>query len=96
MSTTTTRLHLRVSPRAPRSRVVGRHGDAWKVQVAAQPVDGRANDALRALLAEALGVERGALAIVAGRGGRDKVVEVAGLSAPEVEVRLGLAAGNVR
>jgi uncharacterized protein YggU (UPF0235/DUF167 family) len=62
------------------------------VQVAAPPVDGRANEALRVLLADVLGVERTALAIVAGRGGRDKVVEVAGRDAHEVEGLMAAAA----
>jgi len=88
------RLLLRVSPRARRSEVVGRHGEAWKVRVAAAPERGAANDAVLDLLADALGVERRRLALVAGRTGRDKIVEVEGLSSSEVERRLeGSAAG---
>ena len=88
------RLRLRVSPGARRSEVVGRHGEAWKVRVAAAPERGAANDAVLDLLADALGVERRRLALVAGRTGRDKIVEVEGLSSSEVERRLeGSAAG---
>jgi uncharacterized protein (TIGR00251 family) len=71
------RLALRVQPRAARTRVVGPHGQALKVQVAAAPVDGAANAAVVSLIAEWLGVPRRAVAIIQGDSGRDKVVEVA-------------------
>ena len=60
------RLRLRVSPGAARPEVVGRHGDAWKIRVSAPPERGRANDAVLALLSEALRVPRGCIALVAG------------------------------
>lgn len=88
-----TRLTLRVSPGATRSAVVGRHGDAWKVRVAAPPVDGQANQTLEELLATVLGVGRRRLRIVTGASGRDKVVEVSGRDADEVD-RLLAAAAN--
>jgi uncharacterized protein (TIGR00251 family) len=72
------RLTLRVQPRAGRDRVVGLHGQALKLQVAAAPVDGAANAAVVALVAEWLGVPRRAVSIVKGEAARDKVVEVAG------------------
>jgi uncharacterized protein len=71
------RLALRVQPRAGRTRVVGPHGQALKVQVAAAPVDGAANAAVVDLIAEWLAVPRRAVAIIQGDSGRDKVVEVA-------------------
>jgi uncharacterized protein (TIGR00251 family) len=82
------RLRLRVSPGASRSEVVGRHGDAWKVRVAAPPEHGEANDAVVELLASALGVPRASIEIVGGRASRDKIVVVIGLSAEAVEERL--------
>jgi uncharacterized protein len=94
LSAASTRLTLRVAPRAVRSRVVGRYGDAWKVQLAATPVEGRANEALRILLADVLDVQREALTIVAGRAGRDKVVEFAGRDAREADRLMQAAAGN--
>lgn len=70
------RLALRVQPRAARSRVVGPHGGALKVQVAAPPVDGAANAAVIDTLAAWLGVPRRALRLVQGQSGRDKLVEI--------------------
>jgi len=72
------RFHVRVQPRASRSEIVGLHGEALKVRLAAPPVDGAANAALVELLADALGVPRRAVRIVAGATSRGKVVEVDG------------------
>jgi uncharacterized protein len=83
-----TRLRLRVVPGATKPGVVGRHGDAWKLRVAAAPEAGRANDAAIRLLADTLEVRAGDILLVSGHGSRDKVVEVAGLSTAEAERRL--------
>ena len=79
---------MRVSPRARRSEVVGRHGDGWKVRVAAPPESGRANDEALALVADALALPRARVTLVAGVASRDKVVEIAGLEAGELDRRL--------
>jgi uncharacterized protein (TIGR00251 family) len=89
MAAVSTRVRLRVTPGAARSEIVGRHGDAWKVRVGAAPERGRANDALLRLLAERLDLPVAQLTIVSGHGGRDKVVELQGLSAAEAAGRLG-------
>jgi len=94
MSDPVTRLRLRVSPGAPRSSVVGRYADGWKVRVGALPVDGRANAKLEAYLSEVLEVDRGQLRIVAGAGGRDKVVEIRGCEPLRAEALLAAAAGE--
>jgi uncharacterized protein (TIGR00251 family) len=86
-------LRLRVVPGAARSRVVGRHGDAWKVRVNAPPEAGRANDAVLSLLADALQVTRRDLELTAGRSSRDKVVVLDGMSRETAEARLAAAAG---
>lgn len=79
------RLTVRVSPGAGRSAIVGRMADGrLKVRVGAPAEDGRANRALVELLAASLGVDRRAVRLVAGQGGRDKIVEVA---APAERVR---------
>lgn len=92
MARPSTRVRLRVSPRASDAHVVGRHGEAWKVRVAAPPERGKANDAVLQLLANALRVAPARLALVTGARGRDKIVTVAGLSEDEVERRLTTAA----
>jgi uncharacterized protein len=82
------RIHLRVSPGAARTTVVGRYGDGWKVRVAAPPEGGRANAELERHLAALLGVARRDVRVVAGAGGRTKTVEIAGLSAAAVGATL--------
>ena len=82
------RVRLRVSPGARKTEIAGRHGDAWKVRVAAPAEGGRANDAVLKLLAERVGLPRRALSIVSGHTGRDKVVRMAGIGPRETERRL--------
>ena len=91
-----TRLRLRVSPGAARSAVVGRHGEAWKVRVAAAPEAGRANEAVVRLLAETLSLPPAAVRLVSGHGARDKIVELAGLGPSQIERRLSSAASAGR
>lgn len=86
---TTVRLTVHVQPRASRSEIVGLHGAALKVRLQAPPVDGAANDALVALLAERLGVPRRSVRVVAGATSRAKMVEVDGTT--EAVVRALLA-----
>jgi hypothetical protein len=90
------RLRLRVSPGAARSEIVGRYEEGWKVRVSAPPDRGRANEAVVALLGEALGVGRGAVRVVSGRAARDKVVEVEGLTPADLDRRLAAAARETR
>jgi uncharacterized protein (TIGR00251 family) len=92
----TTRLRLRVSPGAARSRVVGRHGEGWKIRVAAPAEDGRANAAVVRLLAQALGVPRTQVTLVSGHATRDKIVELAETDPAEIDQRLHSAAGEER
>lgn len=70
---------VRVKPGSSRTRVGGGYGDppALVVAVNAPAVDGRANDAVVAALAEALGLKRADVEIVSGHTGRTKVVRVA-------------------
>jgi uncharacterized protein (TIGR00251 family) len=73
-----------VVPRASRSRVVGLHGDALKVTLAAPPVDGAANEALCETLAKALGVPKRAVHITHGAQSKTKTVQVDGVSEADV------------
>ena len=81
-------LELLVQPRASRTRVVGEHEGRLKIQLAAPPVDGEANAALLAFLAEALDLRRADLALLAGETGRRKRVRAAGMAAGEAAARL--------
>ncbi|HEX9968943.1 MAG TPA: DUF167 domain-containing protein [Acidimicrobiales bacterium] len=91
-------LRLHVQPGAGRTAVVGRHGDALKVRVAAPPEGGRANEACLALVAETLGVERDAVELTGGPSSRTKRVRVTGVEADDATRLLAdaLAAGAER
>jgi len=82
-------LEVVVVPRASRTRVVGVHDGRLKLQLAAPPVGGAANEALVAFLADALLVRRSAVALVRGETGRRKTVRVEGLDAARVAAALG-------
>jgi uncharacterized protein YggU (UPF0235/DUF167 family) len=88
MAKPSTRVRLRVSPGARHSELVGRHGEGWKVRVAAAPEGGRANDAVLDLLAAELELPRRSLSIVSGHSAREKVVLMEGIDRAESERRL--------
>jgi uncharacterized protein YggU (UPF0235/DUF167 family) len=69
---------IAVHPRSRRPRVGGLQGDALRVAVAEPPLQGRANEACRRALAEALGVGRSAVEIDPAARSRRKRVQVAG------------------
>jgi uncharacterized protein (TIGR00251 family) len=79
---------VRVIPRAGRTVAAGWRGDALLVRLAAAPVDGAANDALIAFLADALGCSRRSISIAHGEKSRDKRVRVEGLGSAELQRRL--------
>jgi len=72
-----TRVRLRVKPGARKTAIVGVHGGALKLAVAAAPEKGKANRAVIQLLAEALALPASAVTIVAGDTSQDKVAEIA-------------------
>ncbi len=81
-------LKVSVAPGASREGIVGAYGDALKVAVREPPEKGRANEAVERLLAEALGVRKGDVAVVRGRASRSKVVLFRGLGEAELRARL--------
>ena len=81
-------LKIRVSPGQRRDAVVGPHGDALRLMVRAAPERGKANQAVVALLAEACGVARSAVRLVAGESSRDKRVVVVGIDVATLRARL--------
>ena len=78
------RFAVRVQPRASRTEVDGTHGDALKVRVNAPPVDGAANEAVVAMLAERLGIPRGSVRVLSGHRSRRKIIEIEGLGAESI------------
>ena len=76
------RITVRVIPRSSKNTLEWQQG-VLKVRLTAPPVDGAANEALIALLAERFGVPRRAISIVHGASGRQKTLEIVGLT-PEI------------
>jgi uncharacterized protein len=81
------RLTVRVIPRSSRNAIAWEQG-VLKARLTAPPVDGAANDALIALLAECLGLPKRAISITHGTTGRQKIVEIAGMTEAEVAAKL--------
>jgi uncharacterized protein (TIGR00251 family) len=78
------RVSVRIQARACATEIVGWRDGARVVRVTAPPLDGRANEALCALLAERLGVPKRDVSVVRGATARDKVVAVDGLDDAEL------------
>jgi uncharacterized protein YggU (UPF0235/DUF167 family) len=83
------RLAIKVVPGASRDEIAGWLGDTLKIRVVAPPERGRANAAVEALLAAALGLPPGCVRVVTGRSSARKAVVIEGLTATEVAQRLG-------
>jgi hypothetical protein len=81
-------LRVRVQPRASRQAILGWSEHGLRVTVTAPPVDGAANDAVRRLLADALGVAPSAIRVVRGERGRDKMVRIEGVTEAQLRARL--------
>lgn len=82
-----------VQPNASSDRLVGLHGDAIKVRVAAPPEKGRANEAVCALVATALGIRAADVRVVRGDTARRKVVRAEGITLQTAVSRIGAALG---
>ncbi|HMT17849.1 MAG TPA: DUF167 domain-containing protein [Ottowia sp.] len=92
------RLSIHATPGARRTEAAGAHGQALRVRLAAPPVDGKANAALIAWAAAALGVPRAQVELLHGASGRQKVLELrfddaAALAAAQARVACWMAGG---
>lgn len=85
-------LTLHVQPGAKRTGAAGLHGNALRIRLAAPPVEGKANRALIAWLAQAFEVPERRVRLLRGEKSREKVVEISG-SARGPEVLLGRLQG---
>jgi uncharacterized protein len=81
------RMHVRVIPRSSKNLIEWEEG-GLKVHLTAPPVDGAANTALIALLAQCLGLHKRDIQIVRGTTGRNKIVEITGISAGAIEKKI--------
>ena len=79
-----TTLTLHIQPGAKKTEIAGVHGDALKIRLAAPPVDGKANAALIAFVADRLGLAKSAVTVKSGHSSRRKVVEVTAAPADTV------------
>jgi len=75
---------VRVQPRASRNAIEGEWQGALKVRLTAPPVDDKANEACRRLLAESLNIPVSAVRIVSGERSRTKCMEIRGVGAEQV------------
>jgi uncharacterized protein (TIGR00251 family) len=82
------RVSIYVQPRASRTEVVGEHGDAIKLRVAAPPVEGEANREVARFLTKLLGIPAASVELVSGEGSRRKVVELRGVTVDFVRSKL--------
>jgi len=85
------RLSLYIQPGARNTEVAGEHGASLKIRLAAPPVDGKANEALIAWLAQRLDQPRRSVILVSGDKNRNKIVDVPALAGIEdILARLGV------
>jgi len=81
-------LTLHIQPGARKTEIVGLHGEALKIRLAAPPVDGKANAALLGFLAKACGVSKSAVELLSGDTSRAKRVRLRGADPARVAVLL--------
>jgi uncharacterized protein (TIGR00251 family) len=86
---TRARFTVKVQPRAKETALAEKLGDAYKLRLAAPPVDGKANEACVQFFARRFGVATSAVRIVQGLSSRLKVVEIEGVDAEQVRRILG-------
>ena len=73
------RIQLKVRAGAKKTSFTGRLGDAWKLEVSAPPVDGRANEEIIRFIADMCGMQRSAVRMVSGGANPRKVIEIDGI-----------------
>ena len=81
-------LRFHIVPNAQQNKVVGEHGSAIKIKLAAPAVEGKANAALRSFLAEQLEIPERAIALERGHKSREKIIRIDGLNEDDVRSRL--------
>lgn len=78
------RVAVQIQANAKKTEVVGVLDEALKIKLAAQPIEGKANEALIKWLAGALGVSRSAVTLTHGQTNKKKLLVVAGVTLEDV------------
>jgi len=81
-------IRVKVIPRSSRTEIAESGNGVYRVKLTDPPVEGRANRALIALLAEKLGVPKRDIELVSGETGRLKTVRINGMSGRAVATAL--------
>ena len=85
-------LAVRAQPGAKKTAIAGVYGEGpaaqLKIAVQAPPLEGRANTALAAFLAESFGLAKNAVELIAGESSRSKVFLLRGIGRQEAEAKL--------
>ena len=93
-------LAVRVQPGAKKTAVVGLYGEGaaaqLKIAVQAPPIEGRANSAVIAFLAEMFSLSRSSVELVTGELSRSKVFLLRGITLAKVEAVIHKSARKVR
>ncbi len=84
-SNATVTFAVRVQPGASKDEVAGEYGGAIKIRLSAPAVEGRANDALIAFVAQLLKTPKSAVRILSGERSRSKRIEIQGVSKRQIE-----------
>jgi len=87
-------LAVRAQPGAKKTAIVGIYGEGLnaqlKIAVHAPPLEGRANEALIAFVAETFALPRRAVEIISGESSRSKTLLLRGVTLTQIEARLAL------
>lgn len=78
-----TRVQVKIKARAKRSGIISREGDVLRINVAAPPVDGKANLEVIRLIADLAKVAKSQVRIIMGETNPMKVIEIDGIERDE-------------
>lgn len=79
---------VKAHPRARKTALTGRLGETYKLDIAAPPADGKANEEAVRYLAALLRISRGRVHVTQGAAGRLKVIEVEGFTQTELDAAI--------
>jgi hypothetical protein len=85
------RITVQITPNAKKSEVIGVLDDALKIRLQAQPIEGKANEALVRFLADVLDLPKSAVSITHGHTNKRKIIDLIAGQLTEAEVRRRLS-----